>query len=145
MVMAERTALGERLAMLRRLRNLTQVELGQRVGVSNKTISNWELGVSHIPSAEVSLVAEALGVTVAGLFNDDYSQVLGGRDTKGLRSRPSADGPQAGDGLGSSDRYNASPLEEARRGVKPLPIYRWGALGDPRDRESSPHPDREEY
>jgi SOS-response transcriptional repressor LexA len=26
-----------------------------------------------------------------------------------------------------------------------MPIYRWGSLGDPRDRESSPHPDREEY
>jgi SOS-response transcriptional repressor LexA len=37
-------------------------------------------------------------------------------------------------------------LEQLRgAGARPLPIFRWGACGDPRDQESPPDPDRLEY
>lgn len=41
------TAIGNYIARKRRERNLTQEQLADRLGVSNKTISKWETGVSH--------------------------------------------------------------------------------------------------
>lgn len=37
---------GRLIAKQRRMQNLTQEQLAQRIGVSNKTISKWENGVS---------------------------------------------------------------------------------------------------
>src|SRR5204862_2775010 len=37
-------------------------------------------------------------------------------------------------------------LEQVRpAGARPLPVFRWGACGDPRDQESPPDPDHLEY
>ena len=41
---AQRT--GAYLAMLRKTRGMTQQEIADRLGVSNKTVSKWESGVS---------------------------------------------------------------------------------------------------
>ena len=41
---AEKT--GAYLAMLRKARGMTQQEIADQLGVSNKTISKWESGVS---------------------------------------------------------------------------------------------------
>lgn len=38
---------GERLYRLRKEKGLTQVELGEKLGVSSKAVSKWENGVSH--------------------------------------------------------------------------------------------------
>lgn len=37
---------GAYLAMLRKTRGMTQQEIADRLGVSNKTVSKWESGVS---------------------------------------------------------------------------------------------------
>ena len=37
----------DRLKQYRRDKNLTQQELADMLGVSNKTVSRWESGVSH--------------------------------------------------------------------------------------------------
>ena len=42
------TAIGGYIARKRKEQNLTQEQLAQQLGVSNKTISKWENGVSHI-------------------------------------------------------------------------------------------------
>jgi SOS-response transcriptional repressor LexA len=40
----------------------------------------------------------------------------------------------------------AGALDQLRTaGARPLPIFRWGSCGDPRDRESPPDPDRLEF
>lgn len=39
--------IGVFLAQLRRQRNLTQEQLGEKLGVTNKTVSRWETGVSQ--------------------------------------------------------------------------------------------------
>jgi transcriptional regulator with XRE-family HTH domain/SOS-response transcriptional repressor LexA len=53
-------------------------------------------------------------------------------------------GGQASDAL---ERLNVVGSLEQLRGVgaRPLPIFRWGACGDPRDLDSPPDPDRLEY
>ena len=38
---------GAYLAMLRKIKGMTQQEVADRLGVSNKTVSKWESGVSH--------------------------------------------------------------------------------------------------
>ena len=38
---------GAYLAMLRKIKGMTQQEAADRLGVSNKTVSKWESGVSH--------------------------------------------------------------------------------------------------
>ena len=37
----------ERLKRFRKAKNLTQQELADQLGVSNKSVSRWESGVSH--------------------------------------------------------------------------------------------------
>lgn len=38
---------GAMIKELRERNNLTQLQLAERIGVSDKTISKWETGVSH--------------------------------------------------------------------------------------------------
>lgn len=38
---------GKFIAELRKEKGLTQEQLGEKVGVTNKTVSRWETGVSH--------------------------------------------------------------------------------------------------
>ena len=41
------TTIGKYIACKRKEQNLTQEQLAQQLGVSNKTIYKWETGVSH--------------------------------------------------------------------------------------------------
>lgn len=38
---------GKFIAEMRRKQNLTQKQLAEQIGVSDKTVSKWETGVSH--------------------------------------------------------------------------------------------------
>lgn len=65
------TTFGERLKQYRRAKGLTQQELADRLGVSNKTVSRWE---SEGGFPDVSLLvplARALGVTVDDLLDEE--------------------------------------------------------------------------
>ena len=39
--------IGRFIAQLRKERGMTQEQLGERLGVSQRTVSRWETGVSH--------------------------------------------------------------------------------------------------
>lgn len=41
-----KSSIGDFLAILRKSKGLTQQEVADRLGVSNKTVSSWETGVS---------------------------------------------------------------------------------------------------
>ena len=56
--------LGRRLAQLRKARGLTQQELGDTVGVSNRVIAYYELENGNPPVAGLVRLAKALAVTV---------------------------------------------------------------------------------
>lgn len=43
----DQTTTGKFITKKRKELNLTQEQLSQKLGVSNKTISKWETGVSH--------------------------------------------------------------------------------------------------
>jgi len=59
---------GENLTELRKSRHLTQQELAERIGYSDKSLSKWELGKA-IPSVDVlKELADFYGVTVDALL-----------------------------------------------------------------------------
>lgn len=117
-------ALGQRIATLRRARGWSQRRLAEAAGVSHGYIALLELGRLPSPSKfRLDAVAQALEL----------------RTADALTSAP----PPA--------RQRVEPnvvglLEQVRPAtVQPLPVYRWGACGDPRDQESGPDPDHLEY
>lgn len=62
---------GKFIADLRKEKGLTQEQLGDKIGVTNKTVSRWETGV-YLPPADVML---ALGE----LFNVSVNEILSGK------------------------------------------------------------------
>lgn len=61
----------ERLKRFRKAKNLTQQELADLLGVSNKSVSRWESGGGYPDVSLLAPLARALGVTVDALLCDD--------------------------------------------------------------------------
>ena len=60
---------GTFLAKLRKERNLTQDELGEKIGVTNKTVSRWENG-NYLPPAEIlQILSELYDVSINELLS----------------------------------------------------------------------------
>ena len=76
------TAIGSYIARKRREQNLTQEQLAQQLGVSNKTISKWENGLSQ---PELAIIVE-----LSDLF-DTSVDVLLGYEMKDNRRQTTAD------------------------------------------------------
>ncbi|MCM1523606.1 MAG: helix-turn-helix domain-containing protein [Ruminococcus sp.] len=62
---------GKFLSSLRRTKGLTQEELGERIGVTGKTISRWETGKYLPPADMLMILGDFYGVTV--------NEILSGR------------------------------------------------------------------
>jgi len=60
--------LGEKIQRLRKSKDLTQEELGAKIGVQISTISNIERGETDTSVYVVFKIAQALGVHVKELF-----------------------------------------------------------------------------
>ena len=59
---------GNYICELREKKGLSQTQLGEKLGVTNKAVSRWENGGAY-PSTELMLpLAEALGVTIEDLY-----------------------------------------------------------------------------
>lgn len=67
----EKKTLGSFLAVLRRAQGMTQKELAQRVGVSDKTISHWERDESAPDISVLPILADIFGVTVDELLRGE--------------------------------------------------------------------------
>ena len=75
--------IGRRIAHFRKEKNITQEQLGEAVGVTNRTVSKWESGVSSPGIDLIPTIASALGITLDQLFgvetpkeSADISQVV---------------------------------------------------------------------
>ena len=61
--------IGNFIAELRKKQKLTQEQLGEKLGVTNKTVSRWETG-TYLPSAEALLaMSELFGVSINELLS----------------------------------------------------------------------------
>lgn len=56
-------SVGKRIAMLRKMRDLKQSDLGQMIGRSQSVISAWEKGVADPGTEGIILIANALNVS----------------------------------------------------------------------------------
>ena len=60
--------IGKFIAALRKEKGLTQEQLGEKLGVTNKTVSRWENG-NYMPDVEMlSLLSKEFGVTINELI-----------------------------------------------------------------------------
>ena len=61
--------IGNFIAELRKKQKLTQEQLGEKLGVANKTVSRWETG-TYLPPAEALLaMSELFGVSINELLS----------------------------------------------------------------------------
>ena len=61
--------MGSFLAELRKEHNLTQAELGEKLGVTNKTISRWEIGNYMPPVEMLEELSNMYGMTINELLS----------------------------------------------------------------------------
>src|SRR5438132_9123575 len=121
--------LGQRIATLRRASGWSQRRLAEAAGVSHGYIALLELGRLPSPGKfRLDAVARALNLRT--------SDALLATVAAAVIKRPEP--IETVNVLGG--------LEQLRpAGARPLPVFRWGSCGDPRDRESPPDPDHLEY
>ena len=65
------TTIGSYIAQKRRAQNLTQEQLAEKLGVSNKTISKWENGKCMPDYSIIQTLCEALHVTLPELMDGE--------------------------------------------------------------------------
>lgn len=63
-------SIGERIRTLRRSRNLSQRQLGERIGRTQQEIYRWEKGLVRVHADDVRKMAEALDVPVNEFYDD---------------------------------------------------------------------------
>lgn len=66
--------IGKFIALKRKEKNLTQEQLAEKLGVSNKTISKWETGKCMPDYSIVKNLCEELGITIAELMDGKVSE-----------------------------------------------------------------------
>lgn len=59
----------EKIIRLRKEKGLSQKQLGQRAGIAQTTISEWERGNSLPDIEQANALAQALGVTLVNILN----------------------------------------------------------------------------
>ena len=63
---------GATIKQLRESRNMTQAELAEKIGVSNKTVSKWETAKGLPDISLLQPLAQALGISVIELMNGEH-------------------------------------------------------------------------
>jgi len=132
---ADPHSLGLRIAGLRHAAGWSQRRLADAAGVSHGYIALLELGRLPSPGKfRLDAVARALNLRTSDALLAAAAPVI---LEAAPRLRPGT-ANEVGNVLGG--------LEQLRpAGMRPLPVFRWGSCGDPRDRESPPDPDHLEY
>jgi transcriptional regulator with XRE-family HTH domain len=72
-------AFGERLAALRKERQLTQVQLAEQLGVSQQAVTAYESGQRRVPISTLPPLADTLGVSIEELIGTPAKHSAGKR------------------------------------------------------------------
>ena len=62
-------SMGETISTLRKEKGMTQKDLADQLGITDKAVSKWERNVSYPDTATIPVLAEILGVSVEELLN----------------------------------------------------------------------------
>ncbi len=68
--------LGDKILELRKKNGFSQEELGEKIGVTRQTISNWELGETSPNPEQLKLLSRYLNVSIDELLDNDIHNVL---------------------------------------------------------------------
>ena len=68
--------LGKKIFELRKKKGLSQEELGDKIGVTRQTISNWELGESGPNVEQLKQLSKELNISIDELVDNDIKEVL---------------------------------------------------------------------
>lgn len=68
------TLIGKFITLKRKEKNLTQEQLAEKLGVSNKTISKWEIGKCMPDYSIVRNLCQELDITIAELMDGKVSE-----------------------------------------------------------------------
>jgi SOS-response transcriptional repressor LexA len=132
-------SLGQRIAGLRRAHGLSQRRLAEAAGVSHGYVALLELGRLPSPGKfRLDAIARALDLRTSDALLGPAPPALPASAAGGAASAGVANGSASDNVLGGLDQLRPS-------GGRPLPVFRWGSCGDPRDRESPPDPDHLEF
>ena len=82
-----KSGIGEFLSILRKSKGLTQQEVADALGVSNKTVSSWETGASCPDIGMLPAIAELFGVTCDELLRGAQPYAATTRVNKRYHSR----------------------------------------------------------
>ena len=63
---------GATIKQLREMRNMTQAELAEKIGVSSKTVSKWETAKGLPDITLLQPLSQALGISVIELMNGEH-------------------------------------------------------------------------
>ena len=83
--------LNERLAKLRRMKGLTQAELADKVGVTTRSIQNYELGTRTPKMDTIAKIAEALEIDEKAILSDEDYFVIEAHEKYGSRGKKDAE------------------------------------------------------
>lgn len=68
--------LGENILKLRKKQGLSQEQLGEKVGVTRQTISNWELDETSPNPEQLKLLSKVLCVSIDELLDNDIKSIM---------------------------------------------------------------------
>jgi len=108
------TEFGRLLASARKEAGLTQLELAQRVGSTQRVVAYWERESVGLKAEQLNALADALGVSVDGLL--------------GRSSKPTQRGGPAGRAKRVFDQVNSLPRERQKRVLDVLETVLAGEL-----------------
>ncbi|HEV7664411.1 MAG TPA: helix-turn-helix domain-containing protein [Chloroflexota bacterium] len=135
------TTLGQRIAGLRRAHGYSQRRLAEAAGVSHGYVALLELGRLPSPGKfRLDAIARALNLRTSDALLNATGPVgaVGPVDAGDLAVASAQPLVMQANVLGGLDQVRPSTS-------RPLPVFRWGSCGDPRDRESPPDPDHLEF
>ena len=98
---------GKFIALKRKQKNLTQEQLAEKLGVSNKTISKWETGLSVPDSSMLIILANELDTTVSELLGEPVAE------------------PTTDDLKILSEKLEVINLQLAKRSITKVKTIRW--------------------
>ena len=73
----EKQTLGQKIAELRKAKNMTQLELANQLNITDKAVSKWERDISCPDVSTFPKLAEILGVSVDELLQAHSSEAKG--------------------------------------------------------------------
>ena len=107
--------IGKFIAECRKQKNLTQMQLAEKLGITDKAISKWERGISMPDSSIMLMLCDILGISVNELLcgeKNNMEKVMG--EGQGFERIRRVTGYLAGD----VSRFNNGKRAEERDRVK---------------------------